>query len=169
MKDDNVIVGVAKAEHTTITSRDEAIAMHLAILANTRTTLKVLSRELDNTIYENAEVLSAIRQLALSKRSRIQILLHDATRVVTRGHRLVDLAQRVQSTISIRVLDARNASYTHDVLLGDCTHGLRLVTDVRYEGTCRLDARAWVRDQASQYDELWEQSSEDPRLRRLHI
>ncbi|MEP5764730.1 MAG: GNAT family N-acetyltransferase, partial [Halieaceae bacterium] len=79
------------------------LALELARTA--RRHLRIYSYRLDPDVFDNGEMVSALTALARRGRfSEIRILISDAKPMAQQGHRLLSLARRLSSTISIRVL-----------------------------------------------------------------
>ncbi|HWS27837.1 MAG TPA: GNAT family N-acetyltransferase, partial [Xanthomonadales bacterium] len=92
----------------------------LALLGGARHEVCIYSRDLEPPLYEDAQVLEAIRKVALSgRRAQVRILLQDTSRVVREGHRMVDLAQRLSSIVHLRRVSHEDATYPSAYVLTD--------------------------------------------------
>lgn len=142
----------------------------LALLDAARHEVCIYSRDLEPPLYEDAEVLEAIRKVALSgRRAKVRILLQDTTRVARDGHRLVDLAQRLSSIVHLRRVSHEDASYPSAYALTDTGGYLFRTFGDRYEavGDVCYPPR---RDELKRlFDEVWERAESPPELRRLGL
>lgn len=142
----------------------------LALLYSARNEVCIYSRDLEPPLYEDAEVLEAIRKVALSgRRAKLRILLQDTTRVARDGHRLVDLAQRLSSIVHIRRVSHEDANYPSAYILTDSGGYLFRSFGDRFEavGDVCYPPR---RDELKRlFDEVWERAEAPPELRRLGI
>lgn len=144
------------------------IALSLANQA--QKSLCILTRDLEHAVYNTPEFAAAIAQLATRHRySMVRILMHDATAVLRRTHRLVDLSQRLSSSIHIRQPHEEHRGFTQAFLVADDTGYLRRVIASRYEGTASFNAPAEARELMQLFDRIWEKSAPDLELRRLHL
>lgn len=142
----------------------------LALLAGARHEVCIYSRDLEPMLYEDAEIVEVIRKLALSgRRAHVRILVQDTTRVARDGHRLVDLAQRLSSSVHIRRVSHEDASYPSAYVLTDGGGYLFRTFGDRFEavGDVCYPPR---RDELKRlFDEVWERGESPPELRRLGL
>jgi len=67
--------------------------------------LAILSPTLDHAVFDNRPLAEAISALARSSRqTEVRILVSDSRPLVTRGHRLLQLARRIPSSLRIQKL-----------------------------------------------------------------
>jgi len=146
----------------------KAHSCHMA--AQCRRRLLIYSHRLDPRIYDQGCFVEAVRQLVIRHPStRLEILVAD-TSELARGGRLLQLAQDLASSIAIR---RRNEEYEGDersFMLAD-EEGYLLRNLWHDFGNVRADyaARPLVRRLAEEFRRIWERSSIDPALRRLHL
>ncbi|MCP5144674.1 MAG: acyltransferase [Gammaproteobacteria bacterium] len=150
--------------------RDAVRDVALAMVSQCKRTLDIVSRHLDPPLFDTAEFAEAVRALALASRySRIRIVVCDPQPLIKRGHRLVELANRLPTFISLRKPGLTHRQFNEAWLLADSTGYLRRRLADLYETTGSFNARREVRNLMQQFDELWEQGEPDPNLRRLHL
>ncbi len=136
-----------------------------------RRELSILTSDLEPDLYDQAEVVGAVRQLGIASRRQlpVRILLLDAEPAVRRGHRLIELSRVLSSTVQIRAVEEELQAQCDRFLLAD-DHGycLRHRAD---PDTALIDfnAAAEVRRLRRQFEQLWQRSTEHPGLRRLHL
>jgi len=146
--------------------RDAAIAL----VAQARREVAIMSRHLDAVIYDNADFGAAVRQFVLRNRgTRVRILVKDADRPRREGHRLVDLAQTLSSFVEIRVPAHEFHGYNAAFLVADQIGAVYRSMADRFEATVTFGDRKAAGELIRQYDEMWESARGDPGLRRMHL
>ena len=129
-----------------------------------------MSRHLDPLVYDQTDIIELIKQVALgSRQARIRIVINDIRPVLSRGHRLIDLAQRLSSFISIRIPGHSHKNFNEAMLIADNTAYIHRPFADRYEGEAELSNRGRSRGLTSRFEELWEKAETHPSLRRLRI
>lgn len=140
------------------------------LLAGARREICIYTRDLEPAIYEDPEVLEAVRKVAVSGRgASVRILLQDPARVVREGHRLVDLAHRLSSVVQIRRPSEEDRNYPGAYALTDSGGYLYRTFGDRFdaEGDLCYPPR---RDELKRlFDEVWERAESPPELRRLGL
>jgi hypothetical protein len=144
------------------------LALELALTA--RRNLFIYSRQLDREIFDNAEMASAITALARrSRNSDVRILINDSRPLIKKGHRLLELARRLSSTVHIRVLQKHPELPDATFVLRD-NNGMVYKPDERREtGLYEPGSRATVQRYIEKYDDLWRWSKEDSGLRVIRL
>ena len=85
-----------------ITTANENRDAAIALAQQARYSLNLFSRDLDPRVFDNALFEQCISRLARTQRGAdIRILVVDSSLAVSRGHRLIRLAQRLTSTVFI--------------------------------------------------------------------
>lgn len=145
-------------------------AVALAMAQQAVRTLHIFTRDLDHAVFDTPEFEEAAAQLARgSQYSRIQLLVQDSSVAVRRGHRLVDLAQRLSSKIEIRKPVAEYADVNHAFFVADETGYISRQLADRYEAVANFSDRLTARNLVAFFDEVWERSQQDLQLRRLYL
>src|SRR5690606_33166143 len=74
----------------------------LRCLEPPRRRLAILSQRLDHTLFDPEPVVEAVSRFARSSPSvDVRVLISDSSAIVSRGHRLVELARRLDSRITV--------------------------------------------------------------------
>lgn len=142
----------------------------LALIASARHELCIYSRDLEAALYEDAEILDAIRMVALSgKGASVRILVQDTTRAVRDGHRLVDLAQRLSSIVHIRRVSEEDAQFAGAYVLTDQGGYLHRSFGDRFDAVDDICYPPRRDELKRQFNEVWERAEPPPELRRLGI
>lgn len=151
-------------------SSDENRETAIQMINNCRRHLDIISRDLDPCIFDTSEMLDAFKKLALrSRSSRIRILVMQPESVISRGHRLLDLSERLSSFIEIRKPAEHQASYNKALLLVDDSAYIQRKHADRFEGIANFNDRKTVSELDNEFELLWEQARPDPDFRRLMI
>jgi len=142
----------------------------LACLARPRRQLFVLSPQLDPLLFDRADVAEAVSQFVRNARNaRVQILLKDSSLIVARGHRLIELARRLDSRIEIRRLP--DDAGTRDLSFATWDErGYWLLPDYReYQALRNFQDPVQATRLTEQFARLWARSTSDPELRLLKL
>ena len=154
----------------TFESREELLTITSNMLARAERTINIVSRHLDPLIYDLPETVDALKAIILNNRqSQVRIVVTDIRPVLSRGHRVLELAQRLSSFIAIRVPGQSHKNFNEALLIADNTAYIHRPFADRYEGEAHYQHRGKARDLSSRFDELWEKADIHPGLRRLHI
>lgn len=141
-----------------------------ALVAGARRELCIYTRDLEPAVYEDAAVLEGIRQVALAGRgASVRVLLQDTTRCVRDGHRLIDLAQRLSSSIHVRRPTEEDLQFAGAYLLNDSGGYLYRTFGDRFDGDGDLCYPPRRDELKRQFDEVWERAESPPELRRLGL
>jgi len=102
-------------------------------------------------------------------RARIRILLLDNQRLIKGGHRLLDLARRLTTSIELRRPIAEYRERPDEFLLVDHSAYLyREQADIPHAVASYHDPLK-ARGLQGEFLEIWEHSEPDPEIRRLHL
>ena len=171
MKSDNTSYKFKKSENDiSLSSRYEANIMNIALTQKTSRNIDILSRYLDNSIYDTPDFIDAIKQLSISSKfTRIRVLIKDSNPMIKNGHRMIDLIQQLTSSIEVRVINEEYKSHLYAFSLFDGKGVIYLNHADRYEGFANFERARLVTELSNTFNEIWEHSVPDPNLRRLHI
>lgn len=133
-------------------------------------TLDIISRQLDRVVYDNEAFVDAVKQIALGSRfARIRILVNDVAHLNTQDHRLIELAARLSSFISVRVPAQQHKRFNEALLIADNTGYIHRRFADRFEGHANFNDKAQTAELIGRFNELWSHAELDPNLRNLHI
>lgn len=142
----------------------------LAIAEGASRNLLIISRDLDPPLFDNQPFIDALSALARGHRmAHIRILLQDPGYIIAHGHRLLSLAQRLTTSIEIRLPGEAHRGFNEAMLIGDQTTYLRRPLADRYEGVVNYNDPRRTRELCNTFDELWTHATPDPQLRSLHL
>jgi hypothetical protein len=153
-----------------ISSRKENCDTLLDMLRQAHQDLVIFSHNLDGPLYDTSEFTDTVRKLSLdNKNSKVRILIQELDFLIKHGHRIVELARRLPTSIEIRHADSRFEHVNTCYSIVD-HKGVILRNDAY-----RFDAKADYHDPrlalelTKQFDEMWEQSEPSTEMHRLHI
>lgn len=142
----------------------------LALAQQARHEILIASYDLDTLLYSNSEFVDALSAFVRSHRNaQVQILTWQAKQVARHGHRLIDLAQRLNSSISIHEPDKVHAEFIESFMVVDGTGYFRRPFADRFEGSASLHAPLIARDLKERFISMWERSTPSSEFRRLRI
>lgn len=151
------------------TSEDNRQAA-LQLVTQARRSLAIFSRDLEPAIYNTADFVTAVQQLALRSRySRIRMVVIDPLPAVTDGHRLIELTRRLSSYMEIRRPSEDHAKLAEAFLITDDTGLLYRPLAARYEGFADPDNPFEASTRLRRFDEIWETAEPEPEFRRLGL
>ncbi|MCU7931861.1 MAG: GNAT family N-acetyltransferase [Candidatus Thiodiazotropha sp. (ex Codakia rugifera)] len=132
--------------------------------------LCLFSQVLDPQIFDEPPFIEATKNLVMRSRfSRVRILLQDNRLVVQQGHQLVELAQRLSSSIEIRIPGEAYLDYLENFMLVDnCGYIHRKLAENLLGVACYSD-RHRVNRMQTIFDDAWEHGIPDRELARLHL
>jgi len=138
--------------------------------ANARQQLDIVSRSLDPRVYDTEEFISAVKQLVLTPRSRVRILLLDPAALLARGgHRLVELAIRVSSHMEIRRVGPDQSEFNEAMMIADRSGAIYREYSDRHDGIANFHDRLWAARLSESFESLWQNALPDPNFRRLML
>lgn len=133
-------------------------------------TLLIYSQYLDHTLFDRPEIVDALSTFVRSAPpATLKILIHSSQPMVSQGHKLLELARRIDSKIEIRRVPDDLATDVHTYVVWD-QRGYWLMPDYRdYDGLTNFYDPVQASRLAERFDYLWNLSSPDPELRILRI
>lgn len=153
-----------------LTTSEENRLVSVVMVRQARRDLIILSRALDVSVYDDAEFADAVKELVLSSRqSRVRILVRDIAKIVSRGHRLLDLCRRLPSYIQIRVPAKEHQSYNSAFLISDHVGTVFRVYADRYDGSANFNDPGTAEDLVKLFEDMWEPAEVPSDLRQLSL
>lgn len=135
-----------------------------------RRSLDLFTPNLDPRVFDNDEFIDAVKNIALDNpRSRVNILILNPHAVVSRGHRIVELARRISSHVFIHRADDEDTDRVDTFMVVDNVGIMRRAHNDRFEGLVEFNNPAEARLLSKEFAEMWERSQPEPELRRLHL
>jgi hypothetical protein len=156
-----------------VSGADAVAAMRLKLLGAARYKLAIHLPVLSPTLFSQPAELAELRRIALAGRgAEIRIVLGNPAAALRAGHRLIDLAQRLPSTLRIRTPteeDANSETETSSWLLNDTGGYLFQPDAVRWEGRAALQDRPGQAPLLLQFEQIWERALPATQLQALGL
>lgn len=151
--------------------RPSVCARAAAVMASqARRELRIFTADLQAAIYDQQPFLDALTNLVIgSSHSGIRILIKDSGPAVRNGHRLIELARRLSSSIEIRRIHPDYQEHAQSFLAADELGVIRSDPADPREFVADFHATLEARRLGEFFDEVWERSEPDPELRRLSL
>lgn len=163
------VLGESK-EKLLIETMEENRQAALALATQATRSLHIFSHDLDPIVYDNNEFVDAVKNLAIQHRNaQIQIIIQDSRKLIDHGHRIIELARRLSSSIYIRKTPAEMTKHAQAFLVADQTGILHRTIGERYEGYVIFNDRFEAKNILDFFKVTWEHCIPDPEMRRLHI
>lgn len=153
-----------------LTDSDDVRAVTVELARQAQHTLLLHTHDMEARIYDRLPFIEAVS--ALVRRypgACFDVLVQDSGRVVKEGHRLVELARRLGSSIQIRRCAQQYRRYCGTFLLADNAGYLYRPVSSRFEGLASFNNAAEVERLGKYFREVWEHSEADMELRRLYV
>jgi len=162
-------LGVTDLEYE-LETQHEARTAAQALAAQAQHTLLLHTENLEPAVYDDSVFLEAISRLARAHgHARIWILVQDSRKAVLHGHRLIEVARRLSSSIQLRRPAPQYLGFHEALLLADGCGYLHRPIAGRFEGTVNFHDPGKVADWGKYFMEVWERSEPDAELRHLHL
>ncbi len=153
-----------------ISTLEELRDASLAMAQQCHRSLEIISRQLDPRVYDNEAFSNALRQLALqSQYARIRILVLEPAALVSRGHRLLELAGRMSSFFEIRVPGVEHQGCNEACLIADAVGAIHMPIADRYEGRLDFNNHQLAGELRRRFEEIWDKAQPDPNLRKMKL
>lgn len=151
-------------------SRGEHVEYTRRLLQSARRQIDIAARALEPAIYDDTEIVAEIRRVALdNRRAQIRLLALKPEGMEKRGHRLIELAGRLPTFISLRQPAAEDGEFNEALLLIDDSAFIRRPLADRYEGVVVANDRGTVLAHRRSFEAIWERAQPMIEFRRLGI
>jgi len=153
-----------------VESHEQAVTETLNVIAQARHELYIYTRDLDPLLLDTEAALTALKKLAIGGYASIRILVQDPQQPLRRGHRLINLAQRLTSVFALRTpVQETDTQYPSAFVLND-TYGFYFRTlGNRFEGESINYAPGRHAQLLELFKQVWERSESSEELRQLSI
>jgi hypothetical protein len=150
-----------------VTTRDDCQDLLLALARQAKRSLTIFSYDLEPSLYNSPDFYNAARDvIGTDPNAMIRILVYDISQTIIKGHRLLDLGQRLPSRVQIRQLPKK---FHHAFLVADEIGVLDRRRAERYEATANFNSAGWANNLIHFFNKAWEQSSRTSEVRSLNI
>jgi len=153
-----------------VDSKDDLRQLILTMAQQAQHRILIFSHDLDKSLFDTEDLYEAIKNLAIKNhRTHIQILVHDPKPMVTAGHRLHTLTQRISSHMSIKVTAIEHHDVYENFMIFDDDAYIIRKNPTRFNGEGNFYAPLKNRQYSEQFLEMWEHGVVDNSLRRLSL
>lgn len=151
--------------------RESTRAAVLAVIATARREVSIYMRELEADIYDHAEVVEALKQVAIAgPNASIRILIQEPAGGRADLHRLVALSQRLTSSFSFRSpVEEIDHKYPGCFVVSDRGAWFERPLASRFDGEGSTHGPGRKAQLQGMFDATWERSEEYADMRRLEI
>ncbi|MBT8136610.1 MAG: hypothetical protein KJO54_06320 [Gammaproteobacteria bacterium] len=133
-------------------------------------TIDVLSPELTPVVFSTAELIDAARAFAIrSQHTLMRVLIRNTTPLTRNDHRFLDIAQRLSSKVKVRKLAPDFQCRDDAFVIADEEQFVLRRQAVTWNGFHDSSRPEIARKLTVEFEEMWEHSTTDPGVRRLHI
>ena len=156
---------------TELTNRQDCADAVQRLILIAEQHIAIFSQQLEPLLYNHNKICDAISQLARKNRhTSIRILALQTQSSAIDGHCLINLAQRLSSSIQIRVPEtAELQGFSESWLIVDDHSICQINNPERYQGSLIENNRNHVKTQLDFFNLAWEDSLPDQNTRRLHL
>lgn len=162
---------MTKTKVTPLSDLAECSQAVLYAVSNAELRLAFFTQQLEPKLYNHRALCEQISALVRKNRhSQIRIIAQQTKTVVSEGHCLVDLSQRLSSSMLIRTpATAELQRFQQSWLIVDDHSIIEISNPERNEGKYIEFDKPYVRNQLKFFDDAWENSEPDLYSRRLGI
>ncbi|WP_339677290.1 GNAT family N-acetyltransferase [uncultured Zhongshania sp.] len=145
-------------------------ATALDLCQQARRTLRIFSRSLDPAVYAREDIVSALSALARRHRqSEIRLLICDESPLREQRHPLIELCQRLPSSIPLRVLPFDSQAELNEFFVLADRSGIFVHSESAPETSwCSYFLPPKVSDYQERFDRMWARGEQLRYLRRLY-
>jgi len=153
-----------------IDSSEDNHKFALKLVTQARHSVDIFTQDLAARIYDESKFITALRELALrNKHAMVRVLVINPERTIKQGHRIIELARRLTSSIELRHVPEDFRSDPQSYLLADVRGVLHRNDASRYEATVDFNAPLRGRELANHFNGIWEHSPLVLEFKRLYI
>ena len=153
-----------------IDSREENQNAVLKMAQQCQRSIDIISRELDPDLFDTIEFIDAVKSMVLNNRhASVRMLVADPKKIVSRGHRLVDLTRTLPTYMDIRVPGMEHKDFNEMLFIADTTGYLHRLNSERFDATVNFNDKRVAKYLRKEFDEMWSKATQDTNLRQLKI
>jgi hypothetical protein len=142
---------------TILTTMPEVRESSLKVAKSAQRLLSIFTHDLEPLIYGEEPFLEAIKRLVLARSyAKVRVLLADPSRAMADNNRFLGLARRLTSCIDLRAMSVDYAASAGAFIKAD-----------RWDGIADMNDPAVVRKYLNFFDEVWQTSMQESRMRQM--
>lgn len=170
VREESVHPDAEAADLLTHKGEAECIAGLAGVLDHPSREVRIYSPLLDHNLFEDDAVVEALSAFARGgPPATLNVLIHSSSLVVSRGHRLLNLARRLASKIAIRLVPDELQDEHRCFVLADHQAFFLLPDHQEYVGFSNRYDPVQATQLADRFDFLWQRAERDPELRALSL
>ena len=130
----------------------------------------ILTRRLDFRIFDDEHIVTEMKRISLgSRRARVRVLIHNATALTRREHRLWALMRRLPTYFELRIPSADYRNLPTNFVIVDRVGSIYQPNCELYEGLAEFYDPIRAGQLRRQFGEIWESAEHSPELRTMRI
>jgi hypothetical protein len=141
-----------------------------ALLTLASANVDILTRRLDFRIFDHEHVVTEMKRISLgSRRAQVRVLIHDASALTHREHRLWALMRRLPTYFELRIPSADYRKLPANFVIADRVGSVYQPNSELYEGLAQFYDPTRAGQLRRQFGEIWESAEQSPELRTMRI
>lgn len=153
-----------------IETRDENKHAVVKMAQQSRKSIEIISRDLDPDLFDTIEFIDAVKTMVLgNRRSSVRILVFDPKKIVTRGHRLLELTRTLTTNTDIRVPSFEHKDFNEMLFITDTTGYVHRLNPERFDATVNFNDKRVSRHLMLKFNDMWSKATQDINLRTLTL
>lgn len=142
-----------------------------ALIRQTSRQLDILTHDFDPMLYDNEESFEIFEELALNggRHLKIRILIQEPQQVALKGHCLLTLGRRLSSIFVMRRPAEIHRTFQETFLIVDRSGFWQRPYRDNFKAFSNFHDSTSVRELRKTFDNLWNESEDDPYLRSVFI
>ncbi len=160
-----------QTEVQNLTTRAECAEAAKRLILSAHSQVAIFSQQLEPLIFNQPAICQKLSEIARSHRNaEIRIIAQSTRSVAASGHCLIELAQRLPSSVQIRIPQTDELQHFRESWLIVDDHSiLQINNPERYEGNVVEQNRLHVKTSLEFFNHAWENSQQDQNTRRLSL
>lgn len=158
------------SERLRVDDREQAYQTALALIKQARKDICFFGANLDPVLFDQPEMIDLLSHFARRHpQTQLRFVVHSTSRNIADSHRLINLAQRLGSSVHIHISSEQDQTLQQMFLLTDSNGYLYCHNNQSYHGHAGFAAAAKVKKLRHEFDQLWAASHPDSHTRRLYL
>lgn len=152
-------------------SIESTLAATLQLINDARRQIHIYSRELEDELYGQTDIVEALKQFVLRNRnSMVEIIVQEPAKLNGRTHPVLELAQRLSSHFLIRTpVEEEHLQYPSAFIVTDSDGYLFRLIGERFEGHWSPNLPARQRQLHEEFERVWQRSRPCTEFRALGL
>ena len=153
-----------------IDNREQVRTLALELAQQARREICFFGNTIDPVLFDDDSFIDCLSEFARrNDKTMVKFLVHSTRTNIQNGHRVIPLAQRLTSSITIRTTAKQHHDLVQMFMLVDTNSYLYCQNYQRYQGRACFYDPAQVRSLKHTFDDMWNHGSVDGSMRRLHL